>query len=299
MKYAVIDIGSNTVRLCIYELKKEKLSLVLNRRVMALLGSKVVDGALSKEGIAAACDALLELKPFIQKSNVQKTFVFATAALRNISNTEKAVAEIEQKTGFLIDVLSGEEEAFLTFSGAAREQDIYDGVIADIGGGSTELVLIKNGKPIQTASMPIGSLVAFVRFVGKRPAEKKQIMAIREYVKELIGQSFTEKKTAEVLFGIGGAARTAHELEKILYPASGGAMETLEVLLERLLSDETLAEESILKASPERLDTALPGVAILCEVAAFFGCKRLDVCKAGVREGYMNKQLGRLGKEGA
>lgn len=299
MKYAVIDIGSNTVRLCIYELKNDKLGLVLNRSVMALLGSKVVDGALSREGVLAACDALLSLKQFVRGANVQKTFVFATAALRNIRNSSQAVAEIQEKTGFLIDVLSGEDEAFLTFSGAAREQDIYDGVIADIGGGSTELVLVKEGKPVQTASLPFGSLVAFVRFVGKRPAAKEQIMAIRAYVRNLICQSFSEGITAEALFGIGGAARTAHELEKILYPASGGAMATLETLLSRLLEDERLAEESILKASPERLDTALPGVAILCEVAAFFGCKRLDVCKAGVREGYINKRLGLLGKEGA
>ncbi len=299
MKYAVIDIGSNTVRLCIYELKKDKLTLVLNRRVMALLGSKVVDGALSREGITAACDALLSLKKFIKESKVQKTFVFATAALRNIFNTEEAVAEIQEKTGLTIDVLSGEDEANLTFAGVAREQDIYDGVIADIGGGSTELILVKEGRPVQTVSLPIGSLVAFVRFVGKRPATKEQIMAIRQYVRDLIQKSFMQKQSAEVLFGIGGAARTAYELEKILYPASGGAMNTLETLLDRLLGDEALAEASILQASPERLDTALPGVAILCEVAAFFGCKHLDVCRAGVREGYINKQLGLVGKEGA
>ena len=72
----------------------------------------------------------------------------------------------------------------------------------------------------------------------------------------------------------------------------------LQMLLYRLLDDERLAEESILEASPERLDTALPGVAILCETAEFFGCKHLDVCKAGVREGYIRKQLGMLGNEG-
>ena len=299
MKYAVIDIGSNTVRLCVYEQKGDKLSLILNRRVMTLLGSKVVDGMLTQEGITAACDALLSLKDFIRKSKAQKTFVFATAALRNIANTEAAVSEIQKKTGFFIDVLSGEDEAFLTFSGAAGEQDIYDGVIADIGGGSTELVLIKEGKPVQTASFPIGSLTAFVRFVGKRPAEREQIMALRQFVRKMIAEKFAKETTAKVLYGIGGAARTAHELEKILYPASGGAFKTLETLLYRLLDDEPLAEKSILQASPERLDTALPGVAILCEVADFFGCQNLDVCKAGVREGYIQKQIGLLGNEGA
>ncbi len=299
MKYAVIDMGSNTIRLCIYEIKEGALDQILNRRKMALLGSKTQNGALTEEGIGAACDALCELQAVSQDYQVEALFVFATAAIRNISNTESVVSEIFQRTGISVDVLSGEEEAFLTFLGAAQAQSIVDGVIADIGGGSTELVLIKNGRPVQTASFPIGSLTAFVRFVKKRPAGREQIMAIRSYVRQLIASEFSQDITAEVLYGIGGATRAAHELEKVLYPSSGGAIPVLDMLLYRLLDDERLAEESILKASPERLDTALPGVAILCETAEFFGCKHLDVCKAGVREGYIRKQLGMLGNEGA
>ncbi len=294
MKYAVIDIGSNTVRLCVYKTEGGKLTMVLNRRIMALLGSKTRDGALTEEGIAAAVEALEALKPFIVETGVAKTFAFATAALRNISNSKEAVSKIERQTGIAIDVLSGEEEALLTFAGAACEQNMHDGLIADIGGGSTELVLIQNGRPVQTASFAIGSLTAFVRFVKKRPAEQEQIMELRQYVRQMIEEKFSKNLKAEVLYGIGGAARTAYELEKILYPTSGGAIQVLDTLLYRLLSDEKLAEESIKKASPERLDSALPGVAILCEVAEFFGCRRLDICKGGVREGYIARQLGAL-----
>ena len=226
MRYAVIDVGSNTIRLCIYEKHDGGLSLIVNERVMALLGSKTTNGALNEEGIRAASEALLKLKEIAEREQAEHLFVFATAALRNITNTQEATAEIMKNTGLLIDVLSGDEEALLTYAGAAKAQNIADGLIADIG----------------------------------------------------------------------GAARTASELEKILYPASGGAIQTLEMLLYRLLDDEKLAEKSILAASPDRLDTALPGVAILCEAAAFFGCKRLDVCKAGVREGYLQKKLGESGE---
>lgn len=299
MKYAVIDIGSNTIRLCIYKLKKDKLSLILNQSVMARLGSKVSEGDLTPQGITDAVNALLSLKEIIKKNRIRKTFVFATAALRNIDNSKEAVAEIEEKTGFNIDVLSGEEEAKLTFLGAAGEQTIKNGVIADIGGGSTELILIQNEKIIKTVSFPIGSLVAFVRFVGKRPATREQITNIRSYIRKLLETTFTEKTAVEYLYGIGGAVRAARELQKYVCMGSGGAIAALEQLLEELLSDGNYAEEMISLASPERLDTALPGVAILCEVAAFFECRILEVCRAGVREGYMEKQLAKLRREGA
>lgn len=291
MKYAVIDVGSNTIRLCVYQKDASGLSLFVNERVMALLGSKTTDGALNEEGIAAASEALLKLKAVAEKEQVAHLFVFATAALRNISNTQAVVERLKQTTGLFVDVLSGEEEALLTFAGAAEAQHIEDGLIADIGGGSTELVLVQHGQVLTKASLPIGSLTAFVRFVKTRPAERERISELREYVRQMIAEHFAQDRKALVLYGIGGAARTASELEKILYPASGGAIQTLEMLLYRLLDDEKLAEKSILAASPDRLDTALPGVAILCEAAAFFGCKRLDVCKAGVREGYLRKKI--------
>ncbi len=298
MKCAAIDIGSNTVRLCAYEVKNGKLSMFLNQRVMARLGSKTQHGALTAEGINAACEALTELRQYIDQYKITTVFAFATAALRNITNSKEAVSAIEQRTGFHIDLLSGEEEAYFTFFGAAEAHHITDGLIADIGGGSTELVLIGEGQVKRAVSLPIGSLTAFVRFVGKRPARKEQIAAIRACVREMIETHFTGCETAKVIYGIGGAPRAAMELEKLLYPNSGGAIPTLEQLLCRLTEDEALAEKSILKASPERLDTALPGVAILCEVASFFACERLDICRAGVREGYLLRQMESLQKEG-
>ncbi|MBR6729379.1 MAG: hypothetical protein IKL80_04375 [Clostridia bacterium] len=297
MKYAVIDIGSNTVRLCAYEIEGEHISLYLNRRVMALLGSKTQNGALTDEGIDAACDALSQLKVPLQEAQVQKTLVFATAALRNITNSKEAVETISRRTGFSIEVLSGENEALLTFMGAGCGRSLTDGVLADIGGGSSELILIKNGMPVKTASLPIGSLTAFVRFVGKRPATKKQIEKLRAHVRTMIEAHFSPEDTGAVIYGIGGAARSAYELEKLLDPASGGAVKALETLLARLLADEELAEKSILQASPERLDTALPGLAILCETAHFFGCKQMEICNGGVREGYLLRCLEK--REGA
>ncbi len=291
MKYAVIDLGTNTIRLCIYQNTERGRELLLNQRVMALLGSKTENGALTENGIQTATDALTLLKTVAIEQGAEEIFVFATAALRNISNTEPVARTLEEQTGLTIDILSGEEEAELTFLGATESCHVEDGLIADIGGGSTELILVKSGKVVQSESFAIGSLTAFVRFVHERPAEREQIELLRTYVRSIIREKFPEESSARVLYGIGGAARTAYELEKILYPASGGAIQTLQMLLYRLLDDEKLAEKTILAASPDRLDTALPGTAILCEVAEIFGCKKLDICKGGVREGYISRKM--------
>jgi len=291
VKYAVIDVGSNTVRLCIYKIKDGQLSLILNERVMARLGSKTENGALTDEGIEAACQALETLRIPLEKTGADSLHVFATAALRNITNSQEAVATISQRTGIDIEVLSGESEAILTFSGAGFDRTLETGILADVGGGSSEVIIIKNGKPVKTQSLPIGSLTAFVRFVGKRPALEEQIANLRQCVKDMISVSFEKEGSYNVLYGIGGAARGAYELEKLLDPSSGGAVSALELLLKRLLQDEKLAETSIQKASPERLDTALPGMAILCEIAKFFDCKRMEVCNGGVREGYLLQQI--------
>ncbi|MBE7022284.1 MAG: hypothetical protein E7414_03600 [Ruminococcaceae bacterium] len=297
MKYAVIDIGSNTVRLCVYQVEGTKLSLLLNQSVMARLGSKTQNGAMTQEGIQAACDALEQLREPIKRQGVEKTLVFATAALRNITNSKEAVELISQRSGFSIDLLSGEKEALFTFMGAGSNRALRNGVLADIGGGSSELILIRDGLPVKTASLPIGSLTAFVRFVGRRPAKPEQIATLRQHVLTMIAEHFSPEDHGEVLYGIGGAARSAYELERLLDPAAGGAIRALETLLKRLLADEVLAEKSILQASPERLDSALPGIAILCAAAQFFGCKTLEICNGGVREGYLLEQLAK--KEGA
>ncbi|MBQ9915159.1 MAG: phosphatase, partial [Clostridia bacterium] len=192
MKYAVIDLGTNTIRLCIYQNTGQERKLLLNQRVLALLGSKTENGALTDEGVRAAADALTLLKAVAKEHGIENVYVFATAALRNISNTEAVAKILTEETGLTIDILSGEEEAELTFLGATETCHVEDGLIADIGGGSTELILVKDGKVVRSESFDIGSLTGFVRFVHNRPAEREHIDALRAYVRSIIREKFPE-----------------------------------------------------------------------------------------------------------
>lgn len=144
MIYGIIDLGSNTIRLSFYKYENGEIILLLNKKTMAGIAGYVKDGRLSKEGIKIACDVLKQYKEIINNFGLEKVFAFATASLRNISNTDEAVTEIKEITGFTVDIVLGEVEAIYDFIGASKALDIKEGIVFDIGGGSTEILMYKN-----------------------------------------------------------------------------------------------------------------------------------------------------------
>ncbi len=135
----IVDLGSNTIRLSIYQCGPEGSHLLMNRKVMAGLADYVERGAMTPQGIQVACQVLRDYRALMDNLQFQDLHVFATASLRNIVNTEEAVAQIQAETGLTVDVVSGAEEARLSFLGAV-DAGPDSGLLVDLGGGSTELV---------------------------------------------------------------------------------------------------------------------------------------------------------------
>ena len=186
MTYGVIDVGSNTIRLVIYEVKENRIeSLFSNKNTAGLIGY-VNDGELSRKGIRKACDVLNSLQKVAAHAQVEKLYVFATASLRNIANTKEAVEEIEKETGLDIDVISGHDEAELDFEGAAHAQKLKDGIMVDIGGGSTEVVAFADGKITDAVSLEFGSLSMYKTYVSRLFPKTSEERAIRKKVENEI-----------------------------------------------------------------------------------------------------------------
>ena len=140
MKCGIADVGSNTIRLSIYRWEGTQFKLLLNKKVMAGLAGYIKDGALSDSGILVACRTLAGFRALLDNFGLHDLYVFGTASLRNIVNTEDAVQTIREVTGLTVEVLSGADEAALSFQGAAAGGGASSGLLTDIGGGSTELV---------------------------------------------------------------------------------------------------------------------------------------------------------------
>ena len=136
--YAVIDIGSNTIRLVLYRMAEGRPRQILSSKASAgLAGYVQADGALSRAGIELCLDVLSEICTLIEAFKFDGVYPFATASLRNISNSGQVLDEIRQRCGLEVKLLTGREEAFYDYYGASRHLAARDGVLVDIGGGST------------------------------------------------------------------------------------------------------------------------------------------------------------------
>ena len=176
MKQAVIDIGSNSMRLTVYETTPPQIFRVLfKEKIMAGLAGYVDHNALSPDGIERAILGLLSFRATLSALDIKAVAVFATASLRNVKNTDQAVAAIQRATGYPIEVISGEEEAAFGYAGAMQELDLTDGLFVDIGGASTEVVRFAGGVMESANSCPVGSLKLYRDFVRKILPNKEAI----------------------------------------------------------------------------------------------------------------------------
>lgn len=292
----VIDIGSNSIRLCIYEYQNNELKLLINNKAMAGLAGHVENGALTEKGIKKASEALLEHKALIHNFGIQTVYVFATASLRNVKNTEDALKSIEANTGFSIDIISGEREAMLDFDGATHSVALEQGLLVDIGGGSTELVSFENNKIMKAVSMPIGSLKLFADYVKDIfPSEKERKEIKQKVLTELNKLEAFQIKKEPVICGIGGSIRAVLKLYNDMWnlPSDNREIDignTINIM--DLLQEEGRKRiKTVSQIVPERMHTVTPGFIILDTIASHFQSKKVIVSSFGVREGYLYNKL--------
>ena len=170
MNYAVVDTGSNTIRLSVYKFENGHLSELFTEAVFANLAAHICDNSLTEDGILACCDAINKHKETAKKYYAS-LFVFATAAIRNAENTQEIAEKVKENTGVTLEILSGADEGELSFLGAKEDFPNGDGIMADIGGGSSEVVAYRDGTPCAVQSIPLGSLSAYKKFVkGELPS---------------------------------------------------------------------------------------------------------------------------------
>ncbi len=295
MKQAIIDIGSNSIRLTLYETERENFHILFREKIMAGLAGYVEDGKLSAEGIECACAGLLTFRSILQTLEIEHISVFATASLRNISNTEQALSVIRAATGYSVEVISGEDEALFGYAGAMQELHLTSGAFLDIGGASTEIVTFENSTPVDFASFSIGSLSLYRRCVKKILPGEGSLKRLRQEITQTIDVSEGALAPRPLIVGVGGTARAALKLARRYYKMSDDCRsmtaEQLDGLCSFLCSGKKDASDLILRLEAERIHTLVPGLLILQHVFHLFQAEQLVVSKYGVREGYLCKKI--------
>lgn len=291
MRYAVIDTGSNTIRLGVYDYENDTLTQVFNTAVFANLAGYIQDGNLTQEGIRAAEEAIAAQIKTANEFGCS-AHVFATAAIRNAKNTEAICKDIKTQTGADVHVLTGEEEAVFSFYGAATDFPCEEGVMADVGGGSSEIILFTGKQPIETLSVPWGSLKAYKTFVVGPLPNMQEIRSIQSAVfAALDGKQAFHGVAEKNLCIAGGGGRASKKLAMALLGEAALTTENLERMLTYAVRAPEPAKAIIGKTVPERAHTIVPTMAIYSAVCKFFGCDHLFISENGIKEGYILKKL--------
>ncbi len=298
MLYGIIDIGSNTIRLTVYEADPAsgRFSTFLKLKNMAGLVSYIdkKSGRMEEAGIRKLIGVLQEyLACTAHFKELCGPFAFATAGIRNAKNAKEIISRVREACGIDVDLVSGREEARLGYIGAMQQSELSRGVQIDVGGGSTEVSIFENGAILHSHSMPEGSLSLFSSQVHGLLPTPREADLIRSIVRDEL-QSVAAFKgfSTPVASGSGGSVRAIGRLCEAWAPGPASSCDRLtrsqmDAVAERVFYDPHSSMRDILRIVPERVHTCIPGLLVVSEVLELFGTSELEVHDFGVREGYL------------
>lgn len=287
-KYATIDIGSNAIRLLISNVYSDRFDVYVTKnslvRVPLRLGQdSFKKGKISKENILRLLDSIKSFKLLMKVHKVEKYLAYATSALRSSSNGQEIVALILKKTKIRIEIISGKKEAQLITNNQSflKKDNIY--CFVDVGGGSTELTLIKNKEIINSKSFKIGGVRLINNLVKKSTWNKLDQWIV----------SNINKFEQVNLVGIGG---NINKIFKLSGNNIGKSLtkKSLDNSLNELSKMSVYDKVIKLKLNPDRVDVIVPAGEIYQFVMNKINSNEILVPKIGLADGMVHELLNNL-----
>lgn len=290
-RIAVVDVGSNSLRLVVFERLGAALLPLLNEKVMCALGRNITrSGRLSPQGVALALENLQRFVALARALGVDHLAVIATSAVRDASDGRAFAAEAERQCGVPMRIISGVEEARLSAVGVLAGIRDADGVVGDLGGGSVELVRVDTARqdPISAGvSLPLGPL-RLTEFVDDR-------RGLDEAVGRVLAEApILREAEGKTLYLVGGAWRALARLhmEQTHYPLHviheyGILRRPAESFLEIIAGQSRRSLERVTTISRRRLEFASLAAYILGRLIAVGRPERIVFSAFGLREGYV------------
>lgn len=298
LRCAVIDIGSNTIKMTTYDYGGGQLFERKRKTVNAGLIAYVQGGILSDEGIRILTSAVQELYAFAKSDRCTKVFPFATAGLRAASNSAEAIEAVNKATGLVIDLISGEREARLSFEAILPSLDnqVQSGIAIDMGGGSTELVGFSGRKAKRNISLRLGALVLYTKFVTNILPTPREAKIIRAYVASKLSKQEWLAEYGPTIYINGGTGRTLARLHAQLYHHDSDlpyrvSYADMRDMLDLITSMDRSFKQLLIKEVPTRIHTFPAGLCALLAIMDRAGATDIVVTTASIREGYLLSRL--------
>ncbi|HEY9570270.1 MAG TPA: Ppx/GppA family phosphatase [Metalysinibacillus sp.] len=300
MKTAIIDIGSNTVRLVIYDYDaREGLHELGNMKVVARLRTHILPtGEMTEEGITLLEHILHDFIEMIEDFGVTDVRAAATAAIRQATNRNEIIKRMSKKLGLKIDLLSEEQEAYYGFAGVAYSLATPSAVTIDIGGGSTEITLFKDKELMHSYSFPFGTVSLKQMFVKGEVLSTNEQQQLNDYVREQFAQIAWIKDCNLPVIGIGGSARNIAQVHQQRqnygltgvhgYEMTAQDLRKLNDYLGNMTYDELKQLDGL---SSDRADIIVPALSVFRILLNIVGTTRFQLTKKGLREGLVMERI--------
>jgi exopolyphosphatase / guanosine-5'-triphosphate,3'-diphosphate pyrophosphatase len=294
MRVGVVDLGTNSTRLLVADVEDGAVREVDRRLVITRLGEGVDSRRiLLPTALARVRNVLVDYRRAAEGQGAERVLTLATSAVRDAENGEAFLGEIEWSYGFSTRLLSGDDEALLTFRGVSAGRDVAQAtLVVDVGGGSTEYVLGGPDGVRFHESLDIGCVRLTERFLRGDPPASGEVESAREAVGSLLGERIPDSVRPAHAIGVAGTVTTLATLHL------GLPSEVPELIHEHRIPRGWIEEElARLAASsvaeirarpgmhPDRAPVFVAGVVVVAETLAYFGLPELEVSERDILHG--------------
>ncbi len=307
-RFAVIDVGSNSVKLSIAVRGTGRRPAVIETaRIVSQLGHKQdKDGKLHKDSIDRTALAIQEMVEESRAQEVEHIRIIATAAARDAENGDKLADRVRELSGVELDIISGQREAELAFQAVSSHHitDKNRSLVFDTGGGSTEMVLADGDQMLDSLSVPLGALRLSEKFDAFGRVNGKTEAAIRAHVRKVIDKSGLKIRQTEIAVGTGGTctALALLDIGPLPIPRSGKppailrenhtmSRDTIEELVTWLRKMEVPERKLKTGLRTRRAEIVVAGACIVAELMAIFDMEWVAMLDVGLRDGLLMEMM--------
>ncbi|MBW8701735.1 Exopolyphosphatase [Streptomyces sp. MBT84] len=304
MRLGVLDVGSNTVHLLVVDAHPGARPLPAHSHKADLRLAQLLDGggAIGRDGVDKLIAVILDALQAAEDKGVVELLPFATSAVREASNVDEVLARVKDATGVELQVLTGEEEARLTFLAARRWFGWSAGklLVLDIGGGSLEIAYGIDEEPDAAVSLPLGAGRLTAGWLPGDPPDPADVKALRRHARTEIARTVGEfsrfgapdhvvatSKTFKQLARLAGAARSAEGL----YVQRDLKRQSLEAWVPRLTGMTAEERADLPGVSDGRAGQLLAGALVAEGAMDLFGVETVEICPWALREGVILRRL--------
>jgi exopolyphosphatase / guanosine-5'-triphosphate,3'-diphosphate pyrophosphatase len=304
MRLGVLDVGSNTVHLLVVDAHHggHPLPQTSEKWVLRLAEQMDARGKITREGADHLVRTVREALASASAMGCDDVIAFATSAVRDASNAAAVLDRVHAQTGVALEVLSGEEEAILTFLAARRWCGWSAGrlLVVDIGGGSLEIAVGLDEEPDVAVSLPLGAGRLTRMWLTQDPPRRRELDALREHIVEQLEEPAGKLRDAGIPDRIVGTSKTIRSLARLsgAAPSSAGprvrrtltaaGLRQVIAFISRMSADDLAELEGV---SASRSHQLVAGALVVQATMQALDVEEIDLCPWALREGVILRKL--------